>query len=369
MLIISTENTNTNTNTLFIEIETPTEFINILEREDVKDFFGEAGIETILENVAAVNGIDAANLGNIRNLIVDFDNEIEILMFGETEEQNEQAEEQSATTATAGAVTVTTGGGISSKEVPVVNGVTRVGDIITPTLASFFALTPDTMHAMKIEVNDVEATATTVLRNGDSVAFMTRKAGDKGSMSIIVKCADTVFVKSTEGCVTLEDFVESLDIEFEFTLDKVNDAAVPEALYDIIMKTPVEEITSITLINDDFDEIDEEEEELSELDGDEGQEDEEQEDEDKEFVEGTPGMATIYGPGGFYDKKIAILHGVTKLGEAVVSPSVLNFLAMTADQAQSLKYKINDVDVELGDTIENGDVITMEARKAGDKGC
>ena len=73
-------------------------------------------------------------------------------------------------------------------------------------------------------------------------------------------------------------------------------------------------------------------------------------------------------PGGFSTSQVAIRNNVTKLRDVVLSARILNMSAMNDSQAQTLVYTVNDVESNLDDTLNIGDVIRMSARKAGDKG-
>lgn len=105
---------------------------------------------------------------------------------------------------------------------------------------------------------------------------------------------------------------------------------------------------------------------------DESEEDDAEYADDEQVLEGpaedTVGAVTVVLPGGFSTSQVAIRNNVTKLRDVVLSARILNMSAMNESQAQSLVYTVNDVESNLDDTLNIGDVIRMSARKAGDKG-
>lgn len=105
---------------------------------------------------------------------------------------------------------------------------------------------------------------------------------------------------------------------------------------------------------------------------DDSEEDAEEAAGDEQVLEGpaedTVGAVTVVLPGGFSTSQVAIRNNVTKLRDVVLSARILNMSAMNESQAQTLVYTVNDVESNLDDTLNIGDVIRMSARKAGDKG-
>ena len=83
----------------------------------------------------------------------------------------------------------------------------------------------------------------------------------------------------------------------------------------------------------------------------------------------TAGSVTVVLPGGFNKIKIAISNGKTNVNDVVMSTKVWDALAMNSTQVASLVFHVNDVEVSLEDSLEDGDVISISARKAGSKGC
>lgn len=189
MIIISIVNTNENTNSIRVNLDSSISLSRLLDREDVRAFFGSSGKENVIASLVTIDGLDAYAITDACSLTVDNAMELQFDIYGSAPEIAQSA-------ASAGFVTVTQGGGFNSKRVPIVSDTTRAGDVLTQDVANFFATTVDTLHNMRILINDVEAETTSVLHDGDVITLMSRKCGDKGSVAVILT------ITHTDGSVT-----------------------------------------------------------------------------------------------------------------------------------------------------------------------
>lgn len=190
MIIIATANNNDNLNNIKINLDTSISLSQLLDRDDVRAFFHYASKESILASLVAIDGLDAYAITNASSLTVDNTMELQFDIYGRAPETAHTA------AASAGFVTITQGGGFNSKRVPIVSDTTRAGDVLTQDVANFFATTVDTLHNMRILINDVEAETTAVLHDGDAITLMSRKCGDKGACSVLLA------ITHTDGSVT-----------------------------------------------------------------------------------------------------------------------------------------------------------------------
>lgn len=189
MIIIATANNNENLNNIKINLDNSISLSQLLDRDDVRAFFHNASKESILASLVTIDGLDAYAITNASSLTVDNTMELQFDIYG-------RAPETTHTAASAGFVTITQGGGFNSKRVPIVSDTTRAGDVLTQDVANFFATTVDTLHNMRILINDVEAETTAVLHDGDAITLMSRKCGDKGACSVLLA------ITHTDGSVT-----------------------------------------------------------------------------------------------------------------------------------------------------------------------
>lgn len=191
MIIIATANNNENLNNIRISLDNSISLSQLLDRDDVRAFFHNASKESILASLVAIDGLDAYAITNASSLTVDNTMELQFDIYGRAPETAHTAADASA-----GFVTITQGGGFNSKRVPIVSDTTRAGDVLTQDVANFFATTVDTLHNMRILINDVEAETTAVLHDGDAITLMSRKCGDKGACSVLLA------ITHTDGSVT-----------------------------------------------------------------------------------------------------------------------------------------------------------------------
>ena len=193
MIIIATANNNENLNNIKINLDNSISLSQLLDRDDVRAFFHNASKESILASLVTIDGLDAYAITNASSLTVDNTMELQFDIYGRAPETAHTA---AAAAASAGFVTITQGGGFNSKRVPIVSDTTRAGDVLTQDVANFFATTVDTLHNMRILINDVEAETTAVLHDGDAITLMSRKCGDKGACSVLLA------ITHTDGSVT-----------------------------------------------------------------------------------------------------------------------------------------------------------------------
>lgn len=442
MIIIATANNNENLNNIKINLDNSISLSQLLDRDDVRAFFHNASKESILASLVTIDGLDAYAITNASSLTVDNTMELQFDIYGRAPETA-----HTAAAASAGFVTITQGGGFNSKRVPIVSDTTRAGDVLTQDVANFFATTVDTLHNMRILINDVEAETTAVLHDGDAITLMSRKCGDKGACSVLLA------ITHTDGSVTRHAVLAGSRLKECLSrivpgavVLSIDGTAVPMNFYDAIVEGKTVDRDMQVTVNDNKkctvhccanngsdpvdmvvddgssvmdllievqDKFENDEIYVVEVDGDQvpeafadtiltntlvvdgmnvtfsslrakpvvhdymNMEDDSEEDAedaagDEQVLEGpaedTVGAVTVVLPGGFSTSQVAIRNNVTKLRDVVLSARILNMSAMNESQAQTLVYTVNDVESNLDDTLNIGDVIRMSARKAGDKG-
>ena len=346
MIIESSVNTNTNTNKLVIETEGKT-LRDIFDLEAVNDFF-----DGVLSDdyISTINGADAeAILSNLDSIEADPDMHIVVDLFGEVKE--EEAVNK------AGKAYIACGGGLGKKEVAIVDGKTTVSDIITPSVADYFATTPETLKNYKSYINDDPADMSSVLHDGDNVVLESRKAGDKGAefhYTIVDENGDEkrfTLERDEEDMPTFEDVLDEAIERFNLpditTILAIDDANVDDSLYDIIL-SGIAYSGAVVTVDVTFED---EEEEVAEAP-----------------VKGTVGAVKVFIQGSCQCKPMSIVSGVTTLADVVYSEKILNLGAMTKEQAKELIYMVNGVKATDHTVLNAGDEISMEARKAGSKG-
>ncbi len=441
MIIIATANNNENLNNIKINLDNSISLSQLLDRDDVRAFFHNASKESILASLVTIDGLDAYAITNASSLTVDNTMELQFDIYGRAPETAHTA------AASAGFVTITQGGGFNSKRVPIVSDTTRAGDVLTQDVANFFATTVDTLHNMRILINDVEAETTAVLHDGDAITLMSRKCGDKGACSVLLA------ITHTDGSVTRHAVLAGSRLKECLSrivpgavVMSIDGTAVPMNFYDAIVEGKTVDKDMQVTVNDNKkctvhccandgsdpvdmvvddgssvmdllievqDKFDNDEIYVVDVDGDlvpeafadtiltntlvvdgmnvtfsslrakpvvhgymnmedDNEEDAEEAAGDEQVLEGpaedTVGAVTVVLPGGFSTSQVAIRNNVTKLRDVVLSARILNMSAMNESQAQTLVYTVNDVESNLDDTLNIGDVIRMSARKAGDKG-
>ena len=382
MLIISNDNNNSSTNKLNVYISDPVTINHLLNHnEEIAEFFDlpeYTDPESILDSLVSIDGLDAGAIRNPGSILIDNDTSLEFCIFGSTENVSSNTTNDSAKVADTGTVTVTISGSFAHKSVAVTNNVTRAGDLITDNLADFFATTRCALSNMSVRINDVEAASTDTVKSGDVVTFEVRKAGSKGSV-FNVNVRKNGVTKSYACCpeCTLSSFVYKLQetLNMPLVVSSYNGKEIPSDFYSAVIHSIVmhkdDEIVIYSpeekAVNDEAHVS--EEHEIDEV-GDEAVNEEREEQEAEDSHEHfTAGSVTVVLPGGFNKIKIAISNGKTNVNDVVMSTKVWDALAMNSTQVASLVFHVNDVEVSLEDSLEDGDVISISARKAGSKGC
>lgn len=326
------------------------------------------------------------------------------------EPKKEEAPVEEAPT-TFGMVAVFIAGGINSKNISIKEH-TEVKDLITKTLADFFAKTEEELKNMKVDVNDEEADMDTELRDGDNVTFQSRKAGVKGCLCSRERCnkdAETHTVNVSIENVgdysyvfpvdfKLEEVIEAVAADMMFddgeqidpddlALVKINGEDVPRAFEaQIIAGTELTYVDTMVLKLDvpdanidgraygfasDF----EDNSEVSEDD----EEDFDDEDEIEEEVAAyfhdalvVPKVGTIVVSigGGVQTVEVPVVFGKTTVEQVVTGKKVLAMNNMDESDLSKLVFQIDDEEVGMNTVLQEGDKeITMTPRKAGVKGC
>lgn len=231
MIIIATANNNDNLNNIKISLDNSISLGQLLDRDDVRAFFHNASKESILASLVTIDGLDAYAITNASSLTVDNTMELQFDIYGRAPETTHTA------AASAGFVTITQGGGFNSKRVPIVSDTTRAGDVLTQDVANFFATTVDTLHNMRILINDVEAETTAVLHDGDAITLMSRKCGDKGA------CVPILTITHTDGSVTRHAVLAGSRLKEclsrivpDAVVMSIDGTAVPMNFYDAIVE-------------------------------------------------------------------------------------------------------------------------------------
>lgn len=326
------------------------------------------------------------------------------------EPKKEEAPAEEAPT-TFGMVAVFIAGGVNSKNISIEEH-TEVKDLITKTLADFFAKTEEELKNMKVDVNDEEADMNTELRDGDNVTFQSRKAGVKGCMDcgncnnkahethMLHVGIENVGVRTYEfpADYSVEDVIEyvAADMMFEdgeqidpddLALVKINGEDVPRAFEaQIIAGTELTDIDTMALkldvpdanidgraygfasdFEDDIEFSDEDEEDFDD-------EDEIEEEVDSYFHDEpvVPKVGTIVVSigGGIQSAEVPVVFGKTTVEQVVTGKKVLALNNMDVADLSKLVFQIDDEEVDLNTVLQEGDEeITMTPRKAGVKGC
>lgn len=80
------------------------------------------------------------------------------------------------------------------------------------------------------------------------------------------------------------------------------------------------------------------------------------------------GRVTILAGGGSLSKSVIIINGITTVRQAL-NDRVANAFDKTRDELQQMKFHVNDEAATLESTLQDGDKIVLEERKAGTDGC
>lgn len=245
MIIIATANNNENLNNIRVNLDSSIPLSQLLDRDDVRAFFHNASKESILASLVTIDGLDAYAITNASSLTVDNTMELQFDIYGRAPETTHTAP------ASAGFVTITQGGGFNSKRVPIVSDTTRAGDVLTQDVANFFATTVDTLHNMRILINDVEAEATAVLHDGDAITLMSRKCGDKGA------CVPILTITHTDGSVTRHAVLAGSRLKEclsrivpDAVVMSIDGTSVPTNFYDAIVEGKLVDKDMQVTVND-----------------------------------------------------------------------------------------------------------------------
>ena len=328
------------------------------------------------------------------------------------EPKKEEAPAEEAPT-TFGMVAVFIAGGINSKNISIKEH-TEVKDLITKTLADFFAKTEEELKNMKVDVNDEEADMDTELRDGDNVTFQSRKAGVKGCMTCGNQCnekahethmihvgVEDVGVRTYElpADYSIEEVIESVAADMMFddgeqidpddlALVKINGEDVPRAFEaQIIAGTELTYVDTMALKLDvpdanidgraygfasDFEDLDDENDDE---DAEEFMDEDEIEEEVDAYFHDEPivpkvGTIIVSIGGGIQSVDVPVVFGKTTVEQVVKGKKVLAMNNMEEADLSKLVFQIDDEEVDLDTVLEEGDEeITMTPRKAGVKGC
>lgn len=80
------------------------------------------------------------------------------------------------------------------------------------------------------------------------------------------------------------------------------------------------------------------------------------------------GRVTILAGGGSLSKSVIIINGITTVRQALNDRVAMAF-DKTRDELQQMKFHVNDEAATLESTLQDGDKIVLEERKAGTDGC
>lgn len=361
----------------------------------------------LVSYVVTYNGLDA-------DLLKDSAAELPVengdrFVFGDyvilNEPKKEEATAEEAPT-TFGMVAVFIAGGINSKSISIKEH-TEVKDLITKTLADFFAKTEEELKNMKVDVNDEEADMDTELRDGDNVTFQSRKAGVKGCMTCGNQCNEKahethriiVGVEDVDSRTyelpadySIEKVIEYVAADMMFddgeqiypddlALVKINGEDVPRAFEaQIIAGTELTYVDTLVLKLDVPDAnidgraygfvSDFEDSEHSDKD-----EDFDAEGENDTYFHDEPvvpkiGTITVSIGGGLHAVEVPVVFGKTTVEQVVTGKKVLAMNNMDESDLSKLVFQIDDEEVGMNTVLQEGDKeITMTPRKAGVKGC
>lgn len=328
------------------------------------------------------------------------------------EPKKEEAPAEEAPT-TFGMVAVFIAGGINSKNISIKEH-TEVKDLITKTLADFFAKTEEELKNMRVDVNDEEADMDTELRDGDNVTFQSRKAGVKGCMTCGNQCnekahethmihvgVEDVGVRTYElpADYSIEEVIAYVAADMMFddgeqidpddlALVKINGEDVPRAFEaQIIAGTELTYVDTMALKLDvpdanidgraygfasDFEDLDDENDDE---DAEEFMDEDEIEEEVDTYFHDEPivpkvGTIVVSIGGGIQSVDVPVVFGKTTVEQVVKGKKVLAMNNMEEADLSKLVFQIDDEEVGMNTVLQEGDEeITMTPRKAGVKGC
>lgn len=298
------------------------------------------------------------------------------------EMQEEGAEAEEAPAYSAASITVTRAGDCRPPlRVNITGEHTRVRDIITDTMANFFASNKNELEEMNVKINDVEADLDTEVRADDAVCFCSKNAGRKGSCGC---CGDhsreiRFSVISPDGyCVSASvprEELEELGVEdvadlkaacIDMIVDRdgiieitsINGVGVAES--DFVFQTDAGIVTDIGFHADcKVLELD------SSLLG--AQIGETEEDEESPADPDPVSVKEIKVNYSVLDTKYTIITGKTTVGD--VMDGLLNQFGITAADLRKLSFSIDGVSADLDTVLTAADEELVITPNAGTKGC
>ena len=407
-----------NGTTLEFSVNTTTTLQDFFAREDVQQIFNMSPTE-LVGLVELYDGINVAAYSEDlkKDLSVTDTTEIEVaISISEAHASN-----TAATEAKPGIVSVYKAMD-AIKDIPIVEGVTRVADIFTASMANRFGTTLDNLFNMDILINDEKASTTSVLYDGDEINISSPKAGTNGATDkVLVQLTDDAehtfcipVVKDTPLCRVWEA-AEAAGIEI-YCLAKIESfngeklSSNPDIYnFSLLQLRFTDLMTKVHFTGNvlSLSEAEEEEEDIignttvsygnaggdgdedpgfldDDDDDDEWMDDmcaDEDEDEYEEQDEATTEDTSVYtGPArgvqgnvtvrySIAEREFEILNKITTLGSVVFSQRCLNLQGINEEQARGLRYMLNDVAVTDFDTIlEIGDAIEVCPMAAGKNG-
>lgn len=327
----------------------------------------------------ATSDADAIQLSNHDKFELDID-------LPEMQEEVEEAPAYSAAS-----ITVTRAGDCRPPlRVNITGEHTRVRDIITDTMANFFASNKNELEEMNVKINDVEADLDTEVRADDAVCFCSKNAGRKGgfksdgrdSVDFTVISPDGTCVSKWLGrcdldCLRVRDvaglkavcegmLVSNGNVTPDIKITSINGMGVTESdfvfqiesdtVYEIGFHAngPVSELDADQL-EDDYEEDSFEEDELF------------SDDEESPADPDPVSVKEIKVNYSVLDTKYTIITGKTTVGD--VMDGLLNQFGITAADLRKLSFSIDGVSADLDTVLTAADEELVITPNAGTKGC
>lgn len=326
-----------------------------------KGFIKVANVEEILE----LNDLDATGF-NTELADAQFDDGDVILLDTTGELVNEGVQEEQISNDIK--VKVAVAGGITSVDITIPTGSTTF-QACQAGRAVLNNMTDNQITSAIKYVNDVEASDSTVLHDGDNVVVAVRCAGVKGSQNYTLKVhvAGTTITKEIRGALlrlSKETLINSMLNEYENSLEDFDSMVYDNCTLSLDssfakhwLQAPMSDNVELELIDHDsayFNDnmtVGAEETDEYEEDGDQN----------------VPHIITVVLPGGLSRIDYDIEEGTT-IRDVVTSMRILAVTGLNQNQAESMRYTVNDVVVQLDDTLDYGDELAMYTREAGVKG-
>ena len=376
MKIISLCNENNNENTLTISTDAAITVKELLERQDVKNFFGKESLSS--SDIDTVNNISIELISGADTYLLFPDTEITFTLFGRTSMVQQ---------AVKGTVKVCLGGGLGSKSVLIVSGQSKVSDVLNQAVADAFGTSLGELRNMEVYIasegkeDEVPGTLDSTLMIGDTVVLEPRKAGKHGCDIELTIKSDTNGVEFTCDVGGGQDLGDAIDeaahynLEDDiYTINTINGNHVG-AFANQLLRTPVENFAvggKVTITTSDSIKI--HDEEVCDEACERCPRNEEAAAEDTPIcatgVAPETGNITVSLGGGISAVTMAILPGTTKLSEVLHSNKIKNVFAMSDEQIDTMRAYVNDQEVASTNiTLNSGDAVVLEPRKAGKHGC